>query len=127
MTIHLVVALPPAAMRTLAGTLRSERIAFVWSGPEAAAVAAAISAAAVLDVPHRVDPALAGLDVPGLATGAGPGPRCREALDGIADLHRGEHVLVIAAADGGAGAPAAAAERVDALRLEIGDDGWRLA
>ena len=78
---------------------------------------AAEALAGALEVTVRVDAELGDLDVAGFGRGAHPVRHCAQALDDIADLHRGEHVLVIA------GTPAPGGETV-LRQLEIGDDGW---
>ncbi len=99
--------------RALAERLAGEHIAQVWSGPSPAATGAARLAAELLDVGAAVLDALDAED----PTGVDRDSR-REALDHIADLHRGETVLVLArGGHGDADRPA---------RLEIGDDGWQL-
>lgn len=117
-TLHLVAPLPTEQAVELARRLRSERIAFVWSSPGPAAGAAAAALAGALDVPQRVDPDLAGLDVAHFGRGETADGDCPAALEGIADLHRGEHVVVVGDVPAGPG---------EALlrRLDIGDDGWR--
>lgn len=82
--------------------LRDERVAVVCSGPEHRTEAAA--SAEVLGCPVVE---LAGLD---------DTSRWSEELEGIADLHRGETVLVV----GGAGSA------VPSGVVEIGDDGARV-
>ena len=83
------------------------------------AVELADAVAEELAVPVRIDADLDALDVAGFGHGGHPSSHCAEALQSIADLHRGEHVVVV----GGVPAPEGAAVL---RRLEIGDDGWDL-
>lgn len=114
-TLHLA-AVPVAEVATVARGLAGENVAMVYAAPAAAQVGAA--AASLLDVPVRVEAELEGLDVGSFGRGAHPTRHCAAALDDIADLHRGEHVLVVGPADEARG--------VLLRRLEIGDDGWVL-
>jgi probable phosphoglycerate mutase len=109
----------PAGLADLADELRDRRIAVVCSGRDATALGAASLLAGRLGVPHRgidglqpppAGPAragAAGADAQGgVAKGAGapgvgaegadaPSARHRAALDALADLHRGETVVVV--------------------------------
>ena len=154
-------------VRTLATSLRGERVAEVCASPLQRAVESAELAAVVLDVPRRVVPGLEevrvgdlagdGWDpavwqgivdawragdltagVPGGETGAEIVARFRDALEEIADTHRGETVLVFShgavmglavreLAEGGALArDRPVLPNAVPARLEIGDDGIRL-
>lgn len=118
-TLHLLAPAAPDRVHALALALRSQRIAMVWSGPGAASRDCARGLAVELDVPLRIDPDLAGLDVAHFGRGESVGGDCTGALDGIADLHRGEHVVVV-------GEVPAGPDEAGAGVLEIGDDGWFL-
>lgn len=150
----------------LAATLADERIAAVYSSPMDRAVQSAGVAAQALNVPCRELPGLEELHVgdlvgapftdprqlatyaawragdlaarlPGAESGAEASARFRDALETIADLHRGERVLVFT--HGGLLAvvlPLIALDRTGEaarepylpnaapVRLECGDDGW---
>ncbi len=94
----------------LARLLAEEHIARVWSGEHPGVAAVGREAAALLGVDAAV---LAELDV---CTAEGsPVIAHRDALGYIADLHRGENVLVVLADAPGEAAP---------TRVVVGDDGW---
>ena len=122
MTIHLLApgsANAAEAARAAAGRLSLERIAMVFCSGTEQVVAIAEQVARLLDVPCRVDPELAGLDVATMGTGAIVSRGGARALDGIADEFRGEHVLVVGDVPAEGAAPGPVLKR-----LEIGDDGW---
>ena len=96
-----------------------EHIAVVYAASSPAAAGLADAVAEELAVPVRIDADLDALDVAGFGHGGHPSSHCAEALQSIADLHRGEHVVVV----GGVPAPEGAAVL---RRLEIGDDGGDL-
>jgi len=97
--------------RSVAERVRAEHVARVWSGSAPAARAQARLAAGLLGVDAVV---LAGVE-PEAAGSTGADGAYRAALDEIADLHRGETVLVLTGH-----------VEHDLQRLEIGDDGWRV-
>lgn len=80
-------------LRGLAHRLRSRRVAAVYSSVTALAVESAGVAGDALGVPVTT---VAGLEELGAGEGqAAALARFQEALEGIADLHRGESVLVV--------------------------------
>lgn len=136
------------ATRALPGHLAGERIGLVYCSHHAADAEAAAAVAAALKVPCRAQP---GLEAPGLGTRAlsapgaaasaaeGPGSEgsdaagLRSALESIADLHRGESILVVASDVLGPVLPALARDtrglsrgQAGTVLLECGDDGWFL-
>jgi 2,3-bisphosphoglycerate-dependent phosphoglycerate mutase len=142
-----------AELAQLAEELRDRRIAAVCSGRDASARAAATVLAGRLGVAHRsldgleplpavpACPGVAGAGAPGVGapgvgvTGADPVSEChRAALDALADLHRGETVLVVTDASvlralwpgsrspEGRGAPSP----YEVVTVQVDDDGWRL-
>ncbi|HQF03706.1 MAG TPA: hypothetical protein PK868_06860 [Phycicoccus sp.] len=118
MTLHLLAPGPSEGFRALADTLRHEHIAMVYAGSSPGVVPSAEELAGLLGVDSRADAGLVGLDVSRFGAGAHPNAHCTQTLEDIADLHRGEHVLVIGDVPSREGAVL--------RRLEIGDDGWRL-
>jgi probable phosphoglycerate mutase len=118
----------------LAERLRDRRVAAVYGGTTAPAVAVSAALADGLGLPSHP---LA--EPPSPPSGPADGTavaRCRIALEGLADLHRGETVLVVE--DGhvlesaltplvGRG-PGAGRERTPyrPVTLEVDGDGWRL-
>ena len=143
----------PAGLAGLAEEVRDRRIAAVCSGRDATALAAAKGLAAQLGVAHRsidgleplpAGPAragVAGADVTSAeAQGAGapgaddPSARHRAALDALADLYRGETVLVVTDASvltalwprtrGPDGEGALSPYRL--VTVQVDGDGWRL-
>src|SRR4051812_29898948 len=152
-----------AELAELAEELRDRRIAAVRSGRDASARAVATVLAGRLGVAHRsVDgleplPAVSaragvtGAGAPGLgahgvrasgvgAPGVGPAgadaasERHRAALDALADLHRGETVLVVTDASvlralwPGSRSPEGrgALSPYEVVTVQVDDDGWRL-
>lgn len=116
-TLHLIEPCASEQLGEVVEALRHEHLAMAYAAPSPAAVAAAEFVAGSVEVDVRVEAALEGLDVDGFGRGARPESHCTEALESIADLHRGEHVLIVG--DGLPG-PGLAVVR----QLEIGDDGW---
>ena len=143
----------PAGLAGLAEEVRDRRIAVVCSGRDATALAAAKGLAGQLGVAHRsidgleplpAGPAragVAGADVTSAeAQGAGapgaddPSVRHRAALDALADLYRGETVLVVTDASvltalwpgtrGPDGEDALSPYRL--VTVQVDGDGWRL-
>jgi len=124
-------------LQSMAQGLRRERVAAVAVGSTGHLSESAARCAEVLDVPLR---RLGGLTGGGPSDGAGGDlvAEFREALQELADLHRGETVLVLtegrvisAAVPSLAGnlSTSYARERplpaATPVRLEVGDDGWR--
>ena len=126
----------------LADELRDRRIAAVCSGGDATALAAATALARRLGVTHRsvdgLDPLPAAAEDPAVRAGPpGTGPsaaRHRAALDALADLHRGETVLVVTDASvvttlWPAGRGPDDEDGLSPYRLvtvQVDGDGWRL-
>lgn len=98
------------AAERLARQLRWTRVAVVYSDGSDAAVRTAASVAALLGVPDRVE---------------APFPDC---LDQVADLHRGETVLVVAeAGPAGEGSGADLGQGLTAeglVEISVDADGW---
>ncbi len=133
----------PDGVAELADELRDRRIAAVCSGCDATALAAATALARRLGVTHRsvdgLDPlpaAAADLRLCGPVRRA-PAPsaaRHRAALDALADLHRGETVLVVTDASvvttlWPAGRGPDDEDGLSPYRLvtvQVDGDGWRL-
>ncbi len=134
----LVAPLPGRELDALASRLTDRRVAGLYASADLVADAAVVRLAASLDLPTRP---LDGLHRRGVEEGeAQVVGRVRDGLDSLADLYRGESVLVLAdaplmelvlprlAANAG---PAAVRGRQlvpgDAAVLERDADGWRLA
>jgi broad specificity phosphatase PhoE len=98
-------------VRALAESLRSRKLARVYTSPVPAAVAAGALAAGALGVESVVVEGLAELSV----TEAGEVERGRGALEAIADQHRGETVLVLS--DG---------PEVGLAELTVDAEGWQV-
>jgi probable phosphoglycerate mutase len=124
-------------VRELAEQLRPVRISTVCSSPDPAASASAQAAAADLDVASRVVDGLQGLD-PAEGEPAAVA-RFQAAVEEIADLHRGEDVLVFSHGDvmslvipmlsGNVRADLADGHRLPPcvpVRVDVDADGWRL-
>lgn len=124
----------------MACALRTERVAVVVSGEVGRGAEGAELVAEVLDVPNKRLSGLNAVDPGGDADRQEVIARFRDALEEIADLYRGETVVVIT--DGAlmnVAIPALAQNlprgyaldrRLPAatpVRLEVGDDGWRCA
>ena len=118
----------------LAGRLRDRRVAAVYGGTTAPAVAVSAALADGLGVPSCP---LAATPTPPAGPSDGTAvARCRAALEELADLHRGESVLVVV--DGQVLEPAltplvrrglGSGPRRTPYRpvtLEVDGDGWRL-
>jgi len=120
-----------AEVAGLAERLRDRRVAAVYGGTRAPAVAVSAALAGGLGVPSHP---LA--EAPGAAADGTAVARWRAALEGLADLHRGETVLVVG--DGQVLEPAltplvrrglgAGPGRTPyrPVTLEVDGDGWRL-
>jgi hypothetical protein len=134
----LVAPLPGRELDALASRLADRRVAGLYASADLVSDAAVVRLAASLDLPTRP---LDGLHRRGVGEGeAQVVGRVRDGLDSLADLYRGESVLVLAdarlmelvlprlAANAG---PAAVRGRQlvpgDAAVLERDADGWRLA
>ena len=127
-----------AGLAGLAEELRYRRIAVVCSGREATAHAAAKGLAGKLGVPHRsidgLEPLPAGPACADVAGADAASARHRAALDAVADLHRGETVLVVTDASvltalwPGARSPdgAGALSPYRLVTMQVDGDGWRL-
>jgi hypothetical protein len=119
---RLIVAYHEAGLDAWVQTLYVRRVAAVYTSPVPDEVARGEAVAGSLGAAARVAAWLERLD--GLAaeahTGSVPqGVRCDdEELRSLADLHRGETVLLLV--------PATAAGDTSVFELEIGDDGARL-
>jgi hypothetical protein len=128
-TLHcparLIVAYHEGGLDAWVQTLRDRRVAAVYTSPVPDEVARGEAVAGSLGAAARVAAWLERLErLDGLAaearTGSVPqGVRCDdEELRSLADLHRGETVLLLV--------PATAAGDTSVFELEIGDDGARL-
>lgn len=128
------------ALVAMASALRTERVAVVAGGEVGRGAQGAELVAEVLDIPVKRLPGLNGVGLGGDADGPEVIARFRDALEEIADLFRGETVLVIT--DGAlmnVAIPALAHNlpsdyardrslpAATPVRLEVGDDGWRCA
>lgn len=118
-TLHLLAPDEQARSAEIAEELRHEHVAMVYAAASPAAAGTAEELGRLLDVSVRVDADLSDLDVAGFGRGAHPVRHCAQALEDIADLHRGEHVIVV-------GGVATGGDDMVLRRLEIGDDGWDL-
>jgi len=108
-------------LRVLMGSLRDRRVAAVYTSPAPEAVATGQAVAAELDAVARVASWLHRPDE-GDDEDEEEGPpadRFEDGLRAVADLHRGETVLVLV--------PSSAAADWSVVELEIGDDGVRPA
>ena len=112
--------------------LRDSRVAAVYAGTTAPAVAVSAALADGLGVPSHP---LAAPPTPGVPGDGTAVARCRTALEELADLHRGETVLVVD--DGqvlepalaplvGRGPGAGPTPPYRPVALEVDGDGWRL-
>lgn len=127
----------------LGDTLRPQRLARIYGGPEASARHTAARLSDDLGVPAVVLAGLAGPPGPADQVTADrestdAQPALRRLMDGLADEHRGEAVLIVgdervlaalAPRRAGIGAPAAGADPLppDVVIAVEGDaDGWRL-
>jgi probable phosphoglycerate mutase len=141
-----VAGLPEPA--ELAMELRDRRIAVVCSGRDATAHAAAKGLAGLLGVPHHsiegLEPLSAGLSCAeaqgagaqgaGVAGADAPSARHRAALNALADVHRGETVLVVTDASvltalwPGTRSPdgEGAVSPYRLVTVQVDGDGWRL-
>jgi 2,3-bisphosphoglycerate-dependent phosphoglycerate mutase len=127
----------------LADGLRTRRIAAVFSGRDASTLVTAQALAVLLGVVHRsIDgleplparPACAAVPGAGSVGADATGARHRAALDALADLHRGETVLVVTdarvlmtlwpATPSPHGEDALSPYRL--VTVQVDGDGWRL-
>ncbi|HMT33141.1 MAG TPA: hypothetical protein PKC73_07705 [Dermatophilaceae bacterium] len=103
-----------ADLAELLGALREERIAAVYAAADAAAASGAGRLASHLGMPVR--------PLPGSDRSAGT-DGLREALEALADGHRGEAVLVVLGwRQGLTGASSTSA----LARIDVDSDGWRV-